>query len=268
MKWLISFMFIFSVCVRAENLTSSFFSHVDVEEGVYDSQTSTLSIESDWDMKETAPLVIDCNEESEFIYNAQVIQHSVIEYIEKSLEDCSSLSEVEGYYSLINWNNIGLIQDESFGTETQTCDIQYATCDLNQTFIEVNESLFNVSPEKGEDGSQSGKANVFAYSIKSLSSINTSGSGGKGGINDLPDNYFTTSYCYTLEDASNNPIDSVEAKTPIVKMRKVDFFPILSTGDAPEGSSPDDVNQFTYGVYGLDSSLLQILKSATQESNQ
>jgi len=255
--------FIITITSSAQGDTSLLrhsFVSIEIDESNYDDIAKELTPGSEWELLLEDPFVLTCDAQSEFIYSGGTIQENIIQYLPRTESDCSAANYLPDANNQMVWSNLGLVQDAVFGIDSLTCNIEFPDCNLNQTFFEERRVAYSIEPTIGEQGTQAGRLDVFAYDVQNTISSHIPGLGGIGGENNLPLKLEIPKYCYTIKDASTDGADSNIGKTPVIQMKKIIWVPIEGGQKKRDGATPEDIGRGTTVIKGLDDSMREFVR--------
>lgn len=214
---------------------------------------------SNWEVRLSDFFAGGCGEFNEHIYYQEDLEESFVQYIGPSVANCSGVSHEDDINSKLTWTDLGIVQEDFFGTELLECNLEEINCDISQELTKEEQIFSSLTPEDGGDGTESSFAEIFAYDSPNFVLEATSGSGGSGGVNNL-NIYSSRRYCIDLKDYSTGS-ETIYAKNPIVKIIDYNWTPIYSSEDGSDGESKSSVVKQSRILNGLDYSQLYWLGS-------
>ncbi|MCP4914599.1 MAG: hypothetical protein GY909_15900 [Oligoflexia bacterium] len=253
--------FNFNLFASLDNLVTIF--DEEIIENDFDLETNTLQNGSNWEVLENELFDLTCSDKGEFIYLANVIDINFEEYIDKYYSDCESITVNEDPNNLIPWQNVGLVQDVSFGTETLECNIEVGDCNITQSFSESYQNYQTINLEIGQNGTRNGFVNLLLYNIdfSNVQISTTPGVGGSNGMDDIGNYGPVSKYCYTVKDALSEGIASEFAKTPQVNMTRFIWEPIKVNPQLENSEDSQSNLKSNVVIKGLDTTNREIVGS-------
>lgn len=191
---------------------------------------------SDWTVEKSSIFAGNCNQFPNHIFDDGDDFKIINSYLAPTTPDCATATSDSDPDNNLTWVDLGLVQKAEFGLEAMTCGTT-AVCDINQFIVTEDKIFSTVTPTDGVNGTDSGKATVFAYDIYNYSLTNQRGVGGNGGSNTLPVVAYPVNYCLQLKDAISEGLGSEYAKTPLLQMRKITWKPIVSDSPGENGTT-------------------------------
>jgi hypothetical protein len=239
MKLLILLMMTANICLAANDHLRSTADSGTLSLGLNPTTREPL-IGSDWIVQFSNVDVGNCDAlaATDFIFNDGSTLDLLNVFLDPGTPDCSTASHEDDPTDQIIWNDLGLFQDISFGTETLNCGAQASNCGINQDVTFEDQVFSSVVPTQGVNGTGSAKANIFTYNIGALSTSNVNGEGGAGGLNNLPSYPIVERYCLLLKDFASEGASSEFAKEPNLEMYVYQWKPIISSPSAAPGITP------------------------------
>lgn len=177
---------------------------------------------------------------------------------------CNDASIAEDVNDLIPWNQSGIVQDPTFGTEKLLCNPN--NCPVQNLTQEKDLNFDLIDPTAGANGTNQGDGVLLIYDYnKENSNISARpGIAGQGGNSDL-EQLNSTQYCVKISDADSRGIDSSFAQNPVVNFNIYNWEGLKINRGQPSGQVPDFSNKSIKIYKKLDSSLRHLIKNTLFE---
>lgn len=214
---------------------------------------------SDWEVIHSAPFAGNCNAFPEHVHNDGDQIEVVNDYLPTNFDNCDTANYLEDTSNQIEWSNLGLVRDASFGDEVIVCGINQS-CNIDMQVSQSTSVFSNLTPQQGVDGTSAGRGIVFIYDLVNVSADNSRGIGGPGGQADLPISPVDTKYCVNLKDLDNEGAGSVYASNPSLSIREITWEPFREGPNAPPGVSPDSEDERSYIYKGMSDGMMNYLR--------
>lgn len=228
-----------------------------------DEGTNTLLPNSDWRLEVAPAFGVTCEDIAPGLVLHKTAMVDVKSYINKNVA-CNVATHIGFEDEVLAWTDNGFVQKEEFGNETIQCPI-YGSCEMERVVSNSDKFHGRIELENGENGTPNGAVKVFATKIESISPIaQTSGTGGRAGVNNLNIIPNQTKYCVKVTDATSVDGTEENSKVPYAQVNIHKWLPFEVVGGGVNGVDANTANRVEI-YYGLHPSTLHFLKQMYME---
>lgn len=241
---------------------------------------------SDWEVRETSASANHCNDFNNTnglyyntnpemrgsVYIRSKVYSNSIEYVDKNKNNCSGIihPKDDPLNPRIVWNDMGLIQEESFELVSKNCGISNRCSDVIYNYEERRERGFDLSSvnKNGTNGSYSQTINVYTYNYDNVIASTTDGIAGKKGTSNILESADKIKYCYNIVDANVAGATFDIKKKPIANIVKFNWNAFDQGISGLNGVVNGEGKGKIYTIKGLDSSMREWIKDINESKTR